>query len=88
MTFDIIKINSNIKTSITLKTVKTPVLSVAETFKNGNILKSGYITIAKNVYNYINLHGAAPVTATSSLGVVRYESLIYSFSKILVYYNT
>jgi len=54
LTVDIIKVNSNSKTSITLKTVKTPVLSVAETFTNGNIQKTEYITIAKNVYNYIN----------------------------------
>ncbi len=88
LTVDIIKVNSNSKTSITLKTVKTPVLSVAETFTNGNIQKTEYITIAKNVYNYINSHGTAPVTASSSRGLIRYESLIYSFSKILSYYGT
>ena len=88
LTVDIIKINSNSKTSITIKTVKTPVLSIPETFTNGNIQKTNYINIAKNVYNYINLHGTAPVTATSSLGLIRYETLIYSFSKILGYYNT
>jgi transglutaminase-like putative cysteine protease len=85
---DILKLNSKSQTSITLKSVKTPVLSVAETVKTGNISKTEYITIAKNVYNYINLHGAAPVTASSSRGLIRYESLIYSFSKILDYYST
>ena len=88
LTVDIIKINSNSKTSITIKTVKTPILSVSETFKNGNIQKTSYINIAKNVYNYITLHGTAPVTATSSLGLIRYETLIYSFSKIVGYYGT
>jgi hypothetical protein len=88
LTVDIIKVNSNSKTSITIKTVKTPILSVSETFKNGSILKTNYINLAKNVYNYINLHGTAPVTATSSLGLIRYETLIYSFSKILGYYDT
>jgi transglutaminase-like putative cysteine protease len=88
LSVDLIKVNSNSKTSITLKSVKTPVLSIAETFKNGTILKTEYVTLAKNVYNYINLHGAAPVTVTSSLGVIRYESIIYSFSKILGYYGT
>jgi Transglutaminase-like superfamily/Pseudomurein-binding repeat len=88
LSVDVIKINSNSKTSITLKKVQAPVLSVAETFKNGNILKTEYVTLAKNVYNYINLHGAAPVTVKSSLGVVRYESAIYTFSKILGYYST
>ncbi len=69
LTVDIIKINSNSKTSITIKTVKTPVLSIQETFTNGNIPKTNYINIAKNVYNYINVHGTAPVTATSSLWI-------------------
>ena len=88
LTVDIIKENSNSKTSITIKTVQTPILSVNETFINGNILKTNYINIAKNVYNYINLHGTAPITASSSLGLIRYETLIYSFSKILGYYGT
>jgi transglutaminase-like putative cysteine protease len=88
LTVDIIQLNSNSKKSITLKTVNTPVLSVAETFKNGNIQKKEYINIAKNVYNFINLNGVAPITAKSSLGLIRYESLIYSFSKILGYYGT
>lgn len=88
LTVDIIKVNSNSKTAITLKNVKTPVLSVTETFTNGNIQKTEYITLAKNVYNYINLYGTAPITAKSSRGLIRYESLIYSFSKILGYYNT
>ena len=88
ITVDVIKINSNSRTSITLKTVKTPILSVAETFTNGNIQKTEYITIAKNVYNFINFHGTAPITASSSHGLIRYESLIYTFSKVLDYYNT
>ena len=88
LTVDIIKVNSNSKTAITLKTVKTPVLSVTETFTNGNIQKTEYITLAKNVYNYINSYGTAPIIAKSSRGLIRYESLIYSFSKILGYYNT
>ena len=88
LTVDIIKVNSNSKTAITLKNVKTPVLSVTETFTNGNIQKTEYITLAKNVYNYINLYGTAPIIAKSSRGLIRYESLIYSFSKILGYYNT
>lgn len=83
LTVDIIEVNSNSNTAITLKTVKTPVLSVAETFTNGNIQKTEYINIAKNVYNYINLHGTAPIYANSSRGFIRYESVIYSFSKIL-----
>ncbi|MGB7969962.1 MAG: transglutaminase domain-containing protein [Methanobacterium sp.] len=88
LTVDIIKVNSNSKTAITLKNVKTPVLSVTETFTNGNIQKTEYITLAKNVYNYINSYGTAPIIAKSSRGLIRYESLIYSFSKILGYYNT
>jgi hypothetical protein len=88
LTVDIIKLNSNSNTSITIKTVATPVLSVAEAFTNGNMQKTEYINIAKNVYNYINLHGAAPIYANSSRGFIRYESVIYSFSKILGYYST
>ena len=88
LTADLIKVNSKSQSSITLKTVKTPVLSVAETVTNGKIYKTSYISIAKKVYNYINLHGTAPITANSSLGLIRYESLIYSFSKIMGYYNT
>ena len=88
LTVDLIGINSKSQSSITLKTVKTPILSVAETATNGKIYKTSYINIAKKINNYINLHSTAPITASSSLGLIRYESLIYSFSKILGYYNT
>ena len=88
LTADIIQVNSNSNTVITLKTVNTPVLSVAETFTDGKIYETEYINITKNVYNYINLKGVAPIYAKSSLGLIRYESLIFSFSKILGYYGT
>ena len=42
--------------------------------------------IASRVSNYINNNGVAPNYASSSKGNIRYQSLVYMYSKILNYY--
>jgi hypothetical protein len=88
LTADLLKVNAKSKSSITLKSVNTPILTVSETFKNGNLTKTEYNSIAKKVYDYINVHNTAPITSSSSFGLIRYESLIYTYSKILGFYGT
>ena len=46
------------------------------------------MSIAKRINAYINKNWAAPKTASSSLGNFRYETLIYTYSKILSFYGT
>ncbi|NYB52367.1 MAG: hypothetical protein HVN35_07420 [Methanobacteriaceae archaeon] len=56
----------------------------------GNLPKSEYLGIARNVKNFMDVQGKAPEYAYStSLGLYfGYENMIYTFSKVLDAYNT
>ena len=87
LTAGLLQINNGTTTSITLKTVGTPA-QPSENITSGNITKANYLDLAKRVKAFIDANGVAPNYATSSLGKLRYESLIYTYSKILNYYQT
>lgn len=88
LTSDLLKVNSKSTAPVTLKSVKSPTINTVETVKIGNLKKTEYINLANRIYNYINKYGTPPASVTSSLGRIRYESLIYTYSKILGFYGT
>ena len=55
----------------------------SETLKNGNIKSAEYLKMAKSISTYMDSNGEAPNYATSSLGNVRYESLVYMYSRLM-----
>ncbi len=87
LTAGLLQLNSGKTTSITLKDVNGPA-KPTESVKSGSITKSGYLDLAKRVNAFIDANGALPNYATSSLGKLNYQSLIYSFSKVLAFYKT
>ncbi|MGB9978055.1 pseudomurein-binding repeat-containing protein [Methanobacterium sp.] len=87
LTAGLLQLNNGTTTSITLKTVGAPVQS-SENVTSGNITKANYLDLAKRVNAFIDANGVVPNYANSNLGKLRYESLIYMYSKILNYYKT
>jgi hypothetical protein len=87
LTTGLLQINNKTTTPITLKTVNTPAQS-CENITCGNINKADYLDLAKRVNAFIDANGVLPNYASSALGKLRYESLIYMYSKILNFYNT
>lgn len=83
----ILNINSGKTSSITLKDPDSPI-NPTESVKSGSIQKTEYIKLVDNLNSFINTNGRLPNYVTSSLGKIRYESLIYMCSKILVFYDT
>lgn len=83
----ILNINSGKTSSITLKDPDSPI-NPTESVKSGSIQKTEYIKLVENLNSFINTNGRLPNYVTSSLGKLRYESLIYICSKILVFYDT
>ncbi len=80
-------INSGSKAPITLKRVYYPTKPV-QSVKSGNLKKAEYITLANQISAYINSNGRAPNYMNSSLGKIRYESLIYTYTKTITFYTT
>ena len=87
LTAGLLQINNGTTTSITLNTVCNPA-QPSENITSGNITKANYLDLAKRVKAFIDANGIAPNYATSTIGKLRYESLIYTYSKILNYYQT
>lgn len=87
MAQNILNINSGVTTSVPLTTVDNP-SSATETVKSGNIYKSEYINLATNVITYINTNNQAPSYVSSSLGNIKFDNLVYTFSKILNYQSS
>lgn len=88
LTSDLIKVNSKSKAPVTLKSVKTPHLTIVETIKTGNLTNKEYISMAKAVNSYIIKYNKAPQSSSTSLRTIRYESIIYTYSKIMGFYGT
>ena len=87
LTAGLLQINSGKTTSITLKDINSAP-KPSESVKSGDITKAGYLDLAKRVNSFIDTNGVLPNYATSSLGKLNYQSLIYTFSKIMAFYKT
>jgi hypothetical protein len=72
--------------SVKLRNVSNPT-SPSENVKSGTLTKAQYITMASSINSYISTNGRLPNYVNSALGEMKYESLIYMYSKILNYYN-
>jgi glutamine amidotransferase-like uncharacterized protein len=88
ITSDIINVQSGLTSTIPLISVAIPSTTAANTYKTGNISETEYLNIDKRVNNYIYTYKQAPSYVTSSLGNIKYDSLIYIFSRIMTYYTT
>src|SRR5690606_9318602 len=74
---------------VTLETFDDPKSPTStETVTNGNLTSSEYITLAKQINAYINKYGITTSSATSTLGKINFNNLVYTFSKILDFANT
>jgi transglutaminase-like putative cysteine protease len=80
----VISINNKSTAPITLKDYQDP-SNPSQTLTNGNITLAEYLKVAKSISSYMDSNGEAPSYATSSLGNVQYESLVYMYSKIVNY---
>ena len=84
---DIYLLNSEGSSSITLKTVAVP-SKPTENLKTGTLTKTQYINLVKATRSYIYSTGKAPNNENTSLGTIKYQNLVYIFSKIVAFQNT
>ena len=84
---NVVNINSGSSAPVSVGTVNSPT-NPSETVKSGTFYKSEYVSLAQNVLSTMTTTGTAPNYVSSSLGNIRFESLIYTFSKVLNYDKT
>ncbi len=82
----LIKINHGDLTSVAIGYFRAAIYP-SESLKSGNIAKKEYLNMAQDIQNYMIVNGLAPKYEDTTLGKIRYESLIYMYSRILNYYG-
>lgn len=84
----VINIENYSHTSVILEPVRNP-SNPTENISSGIILNNEFVDMAHNIISYIDNNGIIPnnISDTSLGGSIRYETLIYMFSKILISYS-
>ncbi|HTX61008.1 MAG TPA: pseudomurein-binding repeat-containing protein, partial [Methanobacterium sp.] len=83
----ILNINSNLNYNLTTQKVymaTTP----TENLKTGNIQKSEFLNLAGNLTSFTSTNNRIPNYLNTTLGKMRYESVVYLFLKVVNFYNT
>ena len=55
---------------------------------NKQLVKSEFVSLAKTLSSYMSANGIAPGNVSSTLGDIKYESLIYAYARVLSYYQS
>jgi transglutaminase-like putative cysteine protease len=82
-----IEIGDDVKMPASLKAVGTPGIPL-ESIKSGNLTEASYLDLAKRLKTFIDANGKIPNHATTPLGEIKYESMIFLFAKILSFEDT
>ena len=80
-----INMETNNLNPIAVKTVKEAP-KPSGTIKNGNIMKTNYITYAKDIQKFINTNGRAPNFVSTNLGNMPFKYMVYMYSKVVNFY--
>lgn len=86
MTKAILYINAG-KSSEILAVTSDVASNPTSTVKSGNLYMSEYLDLATRVSSFIESKGVAPNYANSSLGYIKYQSLIDAFARITAFYK-
>ena len=82
----IINLNQNKRVEITYNSIQPPTKPAGTA--TGTLTKQEYLQTAQNIKNFIETNKRSPNYATTKIGQIRYETLIYTFAKIINHYNT
>ena len=55
---------------------------------NKQLSKSEFVSLANTLADYISTNGIAPASISSTLGNIKYESLIYAYARTLAFYQS
>ena len=80
------QLNSGITSLIALPSVSVA-SSPQEQITSGNLDKTEYVDLAIRVKSFIDSNGIAPNYGSTSLGNLRFESLLYLYSRVVAFYG-
>ncbi|HPQ05335.1 MAG TPA: pseudomurein-binding repeat-containing protein, partial [Methanothermobacter sp.] len=62
--------------------------SPSGSYRSGRLYKSAYVQVAANILSFIDSYGRAPNYASTSLGRIPFQRLVYMYTKIIAFYGT
>ncbi|MBF4473888.1 MAG: hypothetical protein ISP06_00245 [Methanobacterium formicicum] len=80
------QLNSGITSLIALPSVSVA-SSPLEQMTSGNLDKTEYVDLANRVKSFMDSNGIAPNYGSTSLGKLRFESLLYLYSRVVAFYG-
>jgi len=80
----ITNINSGSSSGINPISVSNPTKPTGNSI-NGKLSKANFVSLAKNVTNFIKSNKQAPNYANSPLGKIQFQTIVWEFSKIIEY---
>lgn len=86
MTTNVQNINSGTTPSVSLENVECPTYNNENT-KIGILQKSEYLSLAQTIQTSIASTGTAPPNVETSIGIIGFKNLVYTYSKILAFYK-
>lgn len=86
LTTGVLQLKNGVTTSITLKSTQAAAKPY-EKMTSGNLDKSGYLDLAGRIKTFMDTNNAAPNYGSTTLGKIRYESLIYLYSRVMAFYG-
>ncbi|MGB9845223.1 pseudomurein-binding repeat-containing protein [Methanothermobacter tenebrarum] len=87
LTTDVVQTSQGSAAAIPLKDVQAPLNSNGTT-RGGTLTKKEYTNLALNIKSIVDSTGRAPGNVSTSIGQIKYETLIYIFSKIMDFQKT
>lgn len=87
LTDDIYQLNIKKSTPVILRNVSSPSNPV-ENMSSGKLSEIQYLNLVKATRSYIYTTGKAPNNENSSLGKIKFQNLVYIFSKVVNFQNT
>jgi len=82
----VVKISSGYASRISMGNVNSAIVS-SGSYNPGKIYKSEYLRVAGRILAFIEIYNRAPNYASTSLGRIPFQRLIYMYSKILNFYG-
>ncbi len=81
------QLNSGSTAAITVKNVNVPT-KPTENLKKGNIQKTEYVNVAKNLKKFADTNGRMPNYLSTSQGNIKFETTVDTYTRILIFYKT
>jgi hypothetical protein len=82
LTTSLIQISNGADGQMLLKSINAPLNSNGN-YSSGTIYKADYINMAQRIKSFMDSNSISPNYATSTLGNIQFETLIYIYSKIM-----